>query len=89
MKYNDLGEIFQALTKGETTIDEVKEMLANVTMYVRSGKSFRALKFENLGVVNGGAANIYVLDDKIDRAGNPVEKRSRSTNGTAKKSRAK
>lgn len=62
------------------------ERLKSAIQYVQSGKSFRPILYSHTDVINGKLARVNVLGDKIDQAGNAVQRQPRKTQ-PAKKAR--
>lgn len=83
MAYQNMMEILKALRSGETTLDAVITDLESAKSYIRRGKTYFPLTFENLSNVAGHPANVYALGDGIDITGKAVEKRQRKPKSEA------
>lgn len=73
-----LGEVREAIKRGDFKMEDLMSSLADEKIYVRVGGNYRELHKDGVSVVNGQFANCYKLSDTLINAdGETQAKRSR------------
>lgn len=75
---NGLADLFDDLMSGRKTVDEIKEELKEASIFLRAGNNYRRLTFNGFARIEGKSANVYLVGDKIDSEGKPVEAKKRT-----------